>query len=483
MHTPLLALLLVLQGHHAQGFDDPPVETKHSITIHGQKIAYTATAGYIPIRNTEGEIQGRMFFVAYSKDGADAAKRPVTFAYNGGPGSASLWLHLGTIGPRRAQMNDDGSLPKPPYHLVDNQESWLPETDIVMIDAMGTGYSRLAKKDYANAFYGPQADISSFGEFIREYLSKYHRFSSPVFIAGESYGGIRSAGLSDYLLDHGTALSGVIIVSGTMNFQTLDSARGNDLPYIGFFPSFATVAWYHKKLSPEMQAKSVEEVAHEAESFASGEYANALQRGSSLSDTEKEQVAKRMSELTGLKETYILQSHLRVPEFRFFKELLRDEGLTTGRYDARLTGKDATEAGNGPEYDASDVAVTPVFYSCMADYLSGELGYVSDLKYRMWNEDRAGWPDNSDGYLDTSDSLRQALNKNPYMKVMFCCGWYDLACPYFATRYSVNHMDLGAKQMANISFHYYPAGHMMYIEKSARESLSKDVATFIEGAK
>jgi len=481
----LCALLAIAPAaqHKPQGLDDPPVQTKHSIMVHGSKISYTATAGYIPIRDKEGVTQGRMFFVAYSKDGAEAASRPVTFAFNGGPGSASLWLHMGTIGPRRALMNDDGSLPKPPYRLVDNEETWLPETDIVMIDAMGTGYSRLAKPEFGKTFYGPEADISSFAEFIRSWLLKYHRNSSPVFIAGESYGGIRGAGLSDHLLEAGTALNGIIIISGTMNFQTLDAARGNDLPYIGFLPSFAAVAWYHKKLAPELQALPVEQVARQAEQFASGPYASALQRGSSLSEAETAQVAKRMSELTGLKESYVRQSHLRVPEFRFFKELLRDEGRTTGRYDARLTGVDANEAGNGPEYDASDVAVTPVFYSCVVDYLSTELGYTSDLKYRMWNEDRAGWPDDSEGYLDMSDSLRRAMNKNPYMKVMFCCGWYDLACPYYATRYSVDHMDLGAKQMANISFRYYPAGHMMYIETSARESLAKDVASFISGAK
>ncbi|MBA3726893.1 MAG: peptidase S10, partial [Armatimonadetes bacterium] len=242
-------------------------------------------------------------------------------------------------------------------------------------------------------------------------------------------------------------------------------------------------AWYHKKLASERLAQPVEKVIAEAERFAAGEYANALLRGSELTEAERTQIARRMADLTGLKERYILQSHLRVPEFRFFKELLRDEGLTTGRYDARLTGTDANEAGNGPEYDASGVAVTPVFYSCITDYLVRELGYVSDLKYRIWNEDNFSWPDGEGGYLDTSDSLRQAMNKNPHMKVMLCFGWYDLACPYFATRFTVNHMDLGVKQMANISWQCYPAGHMMYIEKASREKMYKDVADFIAGAK
>ncbi|MBA3726940.1 MAG: peptidase S10, partial [Armatimonadetes bacterium] len=239
MNAFAVAALLVLspiQEPKVQGFDDQPVQTKHSITLRRHKITYTATAGYIPIRSTAGELEGRMFFVAYTKDGAHSETRPVIFAFNGGPGSASLWLHLGTIGPRRAPMNDDGSLPKPPYEVVDNQESWLSATDIVMVDAMGTGYSRLAKPEFGKSFYGARQDVWSFGEFIREWLSKYNRFRSPVFLAGESYGGIRSAGLSDHLLESGTALSGIIIVSGTMNFQTLDAARGNDLPYVSFLP-------------------------------------------------------------------------------------------------------------------------------------------------------------------------------------------------------------------------------------------------------
>jgi carboxypeptidase C (cathepsin A) len=466
-----------------QGFDDLPVQTKHSITIKGTKIDYTATAGYLPIKNDSGETEGRIFFVAYTKDGEAAGTRPVTFAYNGGPGSASLWLHLGTIGPRRVPMNDDGSLPKPPYQVVDNQETWLPATDIVMVDAMGTGYSRLAKPEFGKQFYGVRADIRAFGEFIRSYLSKNGRFKSPVFLAGESYGGIRTAGLSSYLLGNGIALNGAIIVSGTMNFQTLDGGRGNDLPFLSFLPTFSAVAWYHKKLEPKYLNADVRVVTAEAEKFAEGDYAAALLKGSSLSAADEAKIAKRMSELTGLKEAYILGSHLRVPEFRFFKELLRDEGKTTGRYDGRLTGTDALPVGDGPEYDASSAATTPVFYSCINDYLSNELGYSTDLRYRIFKTD-GGWDnDVEEGYPDTSEDLRQALNQNPYLKVLFAVGWYDLACPYFGTHFTVNHMDLGPKQLANLSWQFYPAGHMMYIERSSREKLAKDVTSFINGAK
>jgi carboxypeptidase C (cathepsin A) len=268
-----------------------------------------------------------------------------------------------------------------------------------------------------------------------------------------------------------------------MNFQTLSSERGNDLPYIGFLPSLSATAWYHKKLAPELLAQPVDKVAKEAEEFAAGEYALALQRGSSLSEPEQQQIARKMSRLIGIKEKYILQSHLRVPEWSFFKELLRDDGLTTGRYDSRLTGRDATESGGGPEYDASGIAVTPVFYSCINDYFANELGYTSELKYRIWNEDPGGWDERQGGYSDTSDALRRAMNKNPHMKVLFCCSWYDLACPYFGTQYTVNHMDLGAKQVANVFWQFYPAGHMMYIEKASRVKMAKDFAAFIESAK
>jgi carboxypeptidase C (cathepsin A) len=268
-----------------------------------------------------------------------------------------------------------------------------------------------------------------------------------------------------------------------MNFQTLDGARGNDLPYVSFLPTYAAVAWYHKKLAPKWLNSDVRTVTKEAEKFAEGDYALALQRGSSLSPDEETRIVKRLSELTGLKEPYLRASHLRVPEFRFFKELLRDEGKTTGRYDARLTGTDSLSIGEYPEYDASDAATTPVFYSCINDYLPNELGYVTDLRYRIFNPEGHWDNDVEEGYPDTSDDLRRAINQNPYMKLMFACGWYDLACPYFGTHYTINHMDLSPKQLANVSWQFYPAGHMMYIERSSREKLVKDITSFIAGAK
>ena len=461
---------------------DELVVTKHSINFHGSPMAYTATTGTLPIRNDDGDIEGQLFFVAYTKDDADPTTRPVTFAYNGGPGSSSMWLHMGCLGPRRVVLNDDGSMPAPPFKITDNEETWLNKTDVVMVDAMGTGYSRLLKSEQSKKYYSMRGDIAAFGEFIRSYLAKNKRFSSPIFLAGESYGGIRTAGLSGYLLDRGIALNGAVIISGVMNFGTLDSGRGNDVPYISFLPTMAATAWYHHKLGKKYS--TVEAVVADANKFADGEYTDALMHGGSMSAAETKAVAKKMAALTGMSEQFILNNHLRVSEFRFFKELLRDEGKTVGRLDARFEGQDATEAGDGPEYDPSEAAVTPVFGSMVNDYLERELNYARDDRYRMNNYAGTGGWDYGirSSYPDTSDDLRQALIQNPHMKLMFVCGYYDLACPFGGTHYTVNHMDLQPAQLDRISWGYYPAGHMLYIDKPSREKLHKDIDAFYDSA-
>jgi carboxypeptidase C (cathepsin A) len=479
----LISTLLIASVALAQKPDDKPasgdiVVTKHTITFHGAPLAYTAATGTLPIRNDDGEVEGQLFFVAYTKDDADSATRPVTFAYNGGPGSSSMWLHMGCLGPRRVVLNSDGSMPAPPFKLADNQETWLDKTDVVMVDAMGTGYSRLAKPELSKKFYSMRGDIAAFGEFIREYLAKYHRFGSPLFIAGESYGGIRTGGLSNYLLGRGMALNGAVIISGVTNFGTLDSGRGNDVPFISFLPTMAATAWYHHKLGNKYS--SVEAVVADAEKFASGEYSAALNAGSSMSMDKQKVVAKKMSSLIGLSESYILNSHLRIDDQRFFKELLRDEGKTTGRLDARFTGQDAREVGDGPEYDPSESAVTPVFGSMVNDYLERELNYSKDDRYRM-NNYGSGWDFGTrGGYADTSEDLRQALVQNPHMKLMFVCGYYDLACPEWGMHYTVDHMDLQQAQLSRISWGYYPAGHMVYIDTPSREKLHKDLDAFYD---
>lgn len=481
----LAALLLLTPSFVSQQQPGPtePVVTKHTMTFHGAPLSYTATTGLMPIRNDDGEIEGRLFYVAYTKDGEDPTRRPVTFSYNGGPGSSSMWLHMGCLGPRRVVLEKDGSMPQPPFRLEDNQETWLDKTDVVMIDAMGTGYSRPEKAELGKKFYGMQGDIAAFGEFVRAYLGKNHRYASPLFLAGESYGGIRTAGLSNYLLDHGIALNGAVIISGVTNFATLDAGRGNDVPFIGYLPSMAATAWYHHRLGNRYP--TVDSLVREVEKFASGEYADALLEGSSMSPAKTKAVAAKVASYTGLSTQYVMNSHLRIRPREFFKEILREEGKTVGRLDSRFTGQDAREVGSGPEYDPAEAAVTPVFNSMVNDYLERELSFARDDRYRMNNYGGMGGWDygrGGDGYPDTSEDLRQALVQNPHMKLMFACGYYDLACPYWGMHYTVNHMDLGPAQMSRISWGFYPAGHMMYIDSVSRVELKKDVDAFYDSA-
>src|SRR5678816_246140 len=313
--------------------EEPPVVTKHSITVGGQTINYTATAGMMPIKNREGEVEARMFFTSYVVDGP---KRPLTFSFNGGPGSASVWLHMGAIGPKRVKMNADGTMPAPPYELEDNQATWLTKSDLVFIDPVGTGYSRPTRPELGQKFFGLQGDIESVGEFIRLYLTRYERWTSPLFLAGESYGTTRASALSGYLIDRGIAFNGVILISTIMNFGTTNFAAGNDLPYALFLPSYTATAWYHKKLPPDLQAKPVERVVAEAEAWASGDYMMALEKGARLSDAERQEAIAKLSRFTGLDQRFLDYANLRVNLNLFRKELLRTERRSIGRLDSRF---------------------------------------------------------------------------------------------------------------------------------------------------
>jgi len=449
---------------------------QRSITLPSGPLAYTVTAGQIPLRDEKGEVECRMFNVAYTKDGVDAKKRPVTFAFNGGPGSATIWLHMGGLGPKRAPMNDDGSLPTPPYEVADNPDSWLDFTDVVFVDAPGTGFSRLMKPEFGPKYFGVQPDIRAFTTFVRNWLSANKRWNSPLFIAGESYGGIRGSGLSDSLFDAGIAVSGFVSISGTNNFMTLDGMRGNDSTYIGFFPSMAACAWYHKRLNARF--KSVEAVVKEAQDWVDNEYGPALQRGDSLSAKEKDAIAGKMSEYLGISKAYCLGSNLRVSEFRFFRELLRDQALTIGRYDGRLVGKEETVIGEGDSGDPSGEATTPPFTAALNGYLLGDLQVKTDMPYLNFGSVYP-WKEREGGYSETSSDLRHVLTRNTHFRVLFACGYYDLACPFNATIYTVNHMGLDPESRSRVSYAYYPAGHMMYIEKSSRKKLHDDVAKFV----
>lgn len=464
----------------AESSGDPMPEmaasvTHHSINLPSGPLAYTARAAQIPITDDSGTVECRMFYVAYTKDGAK--NRPITFAFNGGPGSATLWLHMGALGPKRAPMNDDGSLPAPPYTAVDNMDTWLDFTDVVVIDAPGTGFSRIARQDLASKYFGVQPDIRAFTTFIRNYLTEHHCWNSPLFVAGESYGGIRGSGLSNSLFQAGIALSGFVSISGTSNFMTLDGMRGNDLTYISFLPSMAAVAWYHHKLAPRF--KSAEQVVTEVRNWIDTEYASDLERGDSLSPAEKEKVAAKLAGYIGLSKQYCLDSNLRIPEFAFFTQLLREQGLQIGRYDGRLVGKQELKTGGGGfgSGDPSDDATTAPFTSSLNGYLQDDLGIKTSMTYLESGRVQP-WSEPQGSYAETASNLRTVLARNQHFRVLYCMGYYDLACPLNGTIYTVNHMGLDPETRTHVSYEYYPAGHMMYIEKSSRHKLHEDVKKF-----
>jgi len=435
----------------------------------------------MPIKNAvSGETEARLFYIAYTLDDPPN-KRPLMFSFNGGPGSASVWLHLGALGPRRIKMLEDGMMPPPPYEMEDNQQTWLADTDIVFIDPVGTGFSRAAKPELASKFFGVNGDIESVGEFIRMYLTRNERWMSPVFLVGESYGTTRASGLSNWLFDHGVGLNGIVLISTVMNFQTIRFADNNDMPLVLILPSYATTAWYHKKLSPTMQSKSVSQVADEARKFAANEYMPAMMRIDSLSAADRDALADKFASFTGLSRQYVINNNFRVELGEFMKELLRDRRRTVGRLDSRFLGIDRDAAGEATDSDASMNSIRPPYTAAFNDYVRRDLGFKSDVEYYILGGGiTAPWNFNvTNQYADTSIALKDAMAKNPYMKIMISQGYYDMATPFYAAEYTVSAMNLEPELRKNISFNYYEAGHMMYIERNALKKLHDDASAFI----
>lgn len=463
--------------------EEPPVITKHKISAGGKTLNYTVTTGMMPIKNSAGETEAGIFFMAYTLDGAGpSSQRPLMFSFNGGPGSSSVWLHLGALGPRRVRMLEDGAMPEPPYRLVENEHTWLDATDLVFIDPVGTGYSRAASAEAARRFFGLQGDIASVGEFIRLYLTRYERWSSPLFLVGESYGTTRAAGLAGYLVDRGIAFNGVLLVSSILNFQTARFGRGNDLPHTLFLPTYTATAWYHKKLPSDLQ-QNLRKTLDEVERWAMTDYTAALAKGSNLTKEERQAVVDKLARYTGLDKSYLDNTDLRVEIQRFCKELLRGEKRTVGRLDSRFKGIDALAASERPDFDPSMAAIRPPYTAAFNNYVRTELGYKSDLEYYILGGGIGQWDwGTNNSYADTSEALRSALAKNPFMKVFVGSGYYDLATPYFATEYTLAHMGLDAGQRRNFKTYYYEAGHMMYIDNRSLAQLKKDVAGFVREA-
>ncbi|MCM2374237.1 S10 family peptidase [Aporhodopirellula aestuarii] len=467
--------------------DEPsePSVTHHKTSIAGKKFAYTATAGKMVMKDDEGKVKAHVFYVAYSLDDADPSKRPVTFCFNGGPGSSSVWLHLGMLGPRRVKLSDDAKPIRPPHEMIDNPFSLLDKTDLVFIDPVSTGFSRPAKGEDKRQFHGYDEDVRSVGQFIHDFTTKYGRWGSPKFLLGESYGGLRAAGLSGELQNrYHMYLNGIVLVSAVVDFQTLRAAGNNDIAYTLFLPTYAATAWYHKALPAHLQSQSVEKVVAEAEAFAREPYMQALLAGDSISDEERKMVIARMAELTGLSADYIDRANLRVNMGRFGKELLRSRGLVIGRFDGRYTGVDRDHIGDQAEHDPSASAVFGPFTSAMNQYLRDELKVEEDRVYEVLTSKVHPWDysEFENRFVDASSTLRKAITDNPFLRVYAACGYYDLATPSFAMEYTRHHLGLPAELRGNFTMGFYEAGHMMYVHEPSLRKLRDDLIEFYKSA-
>lgn len=472
------------KGDKPEDKSEKKTSTDHSLMINGQKVDFTATAGMLSLKDGEGKVTADIFYIAYTKKGvADPASRPLTFSFNGGPGSSSVWMHLGLLGPKRVKLRDDGFAVPPPYQLVENEFSLLDETDLVFIDPVGTGYSRASKPDEAKNFYGVNEDARSIAEFIRLYITKNTRWPSPKFLIGESYGTTRAAALSGELLrSHRMNLNGIMLVSTVLNFQTIWGAEGNDLPFVLFLPSFTATAWYHQKLPADLQKKPLAEVLKESEKFTSGDYNQALLLGAALPASQRAAVVKQMARLTGLSEAFVAASDLRVPLSRFNAELLRDQRLVTGRFDSRYTSYMRDRLGNEAERDPSADAVFSAFASTFNHYVRHDLKFEDDRPYNIlggvgkWN-----W-DAENQFANVSEILAESMTANPFLKVHVSNGFYDMATPYYAARYTFSHLNIHPELMKNITQDDYTAGHMMYLNLPDLKKQKEDLAKFIRSA-
>jgi carboxypeptidase C (cathepsin A) len=438
----------------------------------------------------EGESEGEkprasIFFVAYTRDDIEEQhKRPLTFSFNGGPGSSSVWLHLGLLGPRRVLLDDEGFAYPPPYKLVDNALSLLDLTDLVFIDPVSTGFSRAVPGEKPKQFHGFKKDIESVGDFIRLYTTRYQRWTSPKFLIGESYGTTRAAGLSGYLQDrHGMYMNGIMLISSTLNFQTTDFHTGNDLPYILFLPTYTATAWFHHRLSDELEQDLYATLA-EVENYAMGDYANALMQGDDLQEDERLLVARKLARYTGLSEDYIERTNLRIEILRFTKELLRHAKRTVGWIDSRFKGIDRDSAGEHFEFDPSMYNTTGPYTATLNDYVRGELKFESDLPYEILSKRVFPWSfaEFENEYVNVAETLRKAMTTNPNLKVYVANGYYDLATPYLATRYTFKHLGLDKTLLENLRMGFFEAGHMMYIHIPSLVKLKGELVDFIKWA-
>ncbi|PRX49942.1 carboxypeptidase C (cathepsin A) [Prauserella shujinwangii] len=469
---------------------DDLVTTQHTITVKRRKLAYTAQTGRVVLRKeviTDGKFDGHqaraeVFLTSYTLDGADPAKRPVTFAFNGGPGSSSIWLHLGVLGPRRVLSGDVGAPEPPPYGLADNAETLLAHSDLVFIDPVSTGYSRAAKGQKPKNYHGFTPDIESVGEVIRLWTSRNERWLSPKFVAGESYGTLRAAALAAHLQERrGLFLNGLLLISSVLDMGTIVFHEGNDLPYSLYVPTYAAIAHYHGKHGDRPLA----DVLAEAEEFASRDLPWALERGARLGESERADVVSRLAGLTGLSESYVDRVNLRIEHVRFFTELLRDRGLTTGRMDGRFT---TWEPDGGREHMSDDASISRIIGAYSAGfnhYVRAELGYSNDLPYEILSMDvnrEWSYSDFEGRPVSVVEDLSAAMRANPHLKVHVALGHYDGATPYYAAEHVLARLRIPEELRSNVETAYYPAGHMMYVHEPSRVRQAKDLGDFVRSA-
>jgi carboxypeptidase C (cathepsin A) len=469
------------------GVDEPaepepaPVVTQHQLALAGGTLAYTASAGRLTIESEDGKPRAALFHVAYVLDGSSGgADRPVTFCFNGGPGSSSVWLHLGAFGPRRVVLEADGAAPPPPYALADNAETLLDVTDLVFVDPVTTGYSRAAEDQDASEFHGVEGDVEIMGEFIRLWTTRAKRWDSPKYLAGESYGTTRACKLAAHLQGElGMYLNGIVLVSAVLDFQTLEFDGGNDLPYVLHLPAYTAAAWYHGQLEPALQ-RDFPAALRAAETFARGAYLDALVEGDALPAERRGALAREIARLTGVSAEFAERCDLRMTQPRFCKELLRDEGRLVGRLDSRYSAPDPDREGSEAWPDPSYDAIQGPFTAALNAYVREELGYESDLPYEIltgrvhpWKFDEA-----ENRYLNVAPDLRRAMIQNAALEVFVASGYADLATPYAATQYTFAHLGLDASRAANVHFGWYDAGHMMYVSDAERAELKADLGKF-----